>query len=105
MGGFSELPFGSSTTQLEAQIKNQTQGKRPRQSDFQESFHPQAMPQSTSFVKKRARKLYKFTLKMNYIHDNYEYNYIMNIIHYNYKCIKKIIYTIYIYLTFGAFLA
>ena len=42
---------------------------------------------------------------MNYIHDNYEYNYIMNIIHYNYKYIKKIIYTIYIYLTFGAFLA
>lgn len=42
---------------------------------------------------------------MNYIHYNDYFNYIMNIFHYNYKYIKKIIYTIYIYLTFGAFLA
>ena len=42
---------------------------------------------------------------MNYIHDNYEYNYVMNIIHHNDKPIRKIIYTIYIYLTFGAFIA
>lgn len=89
MGGFSELPFGSLTTQLEAQIKNQTQGKRPRQSDFQESFHPQAMPQSASFVKKRAKKLYKFTFIMKYIHYNDELNLIMNIILDNNIHIKK----------------
>ncbi len=42
---------------------------------------------------------------MNYIHDYYEFYYIMNIIHYNDKHIKKIIYIIYIHLTFGALLA
>ena len=42
---------------------------------------------------------------MKNIHYNNEINSIMNIIHYNDKHIKKIIYTIYIYLTFGAFIA
>ena len=42
---------------------------------------------------------------MKYIHVNNELNYIMNKIHYNDKHIKKINYTIYIYLTFGAFIA
>ena len=42
---------------------------------------------------------------MNIIHAYNEYYYIMNIIHYNNKYIKKINYTIYIYLTFGAFIA
>jgi len=50
------------------------------------------MPQSASFVKKRAKKLYKFTFLMKYIHYNDDH-------------IKKIIYTVYIYLTFGAFIA